>query len=271
MEDRSGIGKGNRVLLDKLHQLVKGPFTPADAATLLSVDPGRARRLLNLLSRHGWLSRVRRGLYVLVPLGASEPKAWREDPWAVAATAFAPCYVSGWSACEHWGLTDQIFSDVVVVSAASLRHRSVLLQGTMFRLKYAPLVKHFGTRPAWRGMTRVEVADPTKAVVDILDDPSLGGGVKHVAEVVDTYFAGEHRSDKTLLDYVERLGNRTVYKRLGHILEAIGIQAEGVVEVCGKNLSAGLSLLDPTGPKGGRIQKKWRLRVNVELSRRSPS
>ncbi|HQO36906.1 MAG TPA: hypothetical protein PLG59_19745, partial [bacterium] len=87
----------------------------------------------------------------------------------------------------------------------------------------------------------------------------------HVADVLETYFAGEHRNDHLLLDYVERNGNRTVYKRLGYLMEILGIEIPDIVERCRSSLSTGLTFLDPTVRRAGRISKRWNLRVNVSL------
>ncbi len=62
-------------------------------------------------------------VYVAVPLSASVPEEWRADLWRAAARAYAPCYIAGWSACEHWGLTEQIFRDLMVVSARPIGFR----------------------------------------------------------------------------------------------------------------------------------------------------
>ncbi|MFQ5351777.1 MAG: hypothetical protein ACE5D3_01750, partial [Candidatus Binatia bacterium] len=132
---RHGIESHNRDLLEQLHRTFAGPFSPAEAADALRLDCQRARRLLAHLTSRGWLSRVRRGLYVTVPLGASAPADWREDPWIVAAKAFTPCYIGGWSACEHWGLTEQVFRDIVVMTGRSVRSGKTEVQGTPFRLK----------------------------------------------------------------------------------------------------------------------------------------
>jgi len=65
------------------------------------------------------LSRIRRGLYVAVPLDARRSGEWVEDAWVVADRVFSPCYIGGWSACEYWDLTDQVFRTILVVA-----HRS---------------------------------------------------------------------------------------------------------------------------------------------------
>ena len=61
--------------------------------------------------------RVCRGLYAPIPLDAIDPSAWREDPWVIASKLFGPdYYIGGWTACEHWDLTEQIFRETVVVT-----------------------------------------------------------------------------------------------------------------------------------------------------------
>lgn len=260
-----GINEQNRTLLDRLHRSAQGPFRASDAADWLSIEGARVRRFLAYLVERGWLARVRHGLYTLVPLGAGEPSAWREDPWVVAARSFDPCYVGGWSACEHWGLTEQLFRDVVVITARTIRARRIEIQGTPFRLKRLPAAEHFGTRTVWRERVRVSVSDPSRTIVDILDDPSLGGGIRHVGEALAAYFNGEHHDETRLSDYANRRGNRTVFKRLGYLLETLGVDAPGLVTSCRDRISTGVTLLDPTAAARGRIVGRWNLRVNIKL------
>jgi len=268
---RQGIDRGNRDLLERLHRGVKGPFSAPGAAAVLALDLGRTRRFLSYLSSRGWLSRVRRGLYTVVPLGAEQPSEWREDPWVVAVSVFSPCYIGGFSACEHWSLTEQIFRDIVVVTARTLRARRMEVQGTPFLLKMRPRGKLFGTRSVWRGEIKVQVSDPTRTVVEILDDPALGGGIRHVSQVLKAYLEGEHRDEGKLFEYAERLGNRTVFKRLGYLVEALGIEAPNLSRRCRDLKSAGLTFLDPALRARGKIDKRWNLRVNVQVSAEAPA
>jgi predicted transcriptional regulator of viral defense system len=268
---RKGIDQRNRELLERLHRGVRGPFTPAEAARVLTLDLKRTRQFLSYLGSRGWLSRVRRGLYTTVPLGAERPSEWREDPWVVARSVFSPCYVGGFSACEHWSLTEQIFRDVVVVTARPLRARRIEVQGTPFLLKMRAKDKLFGTSSVWRGEIKVQVSDPTRTLVDILDDPALGGGIRHVSQVLGAYLEGEHRNEAKLLEYAGRLGNRTVFKRLGYLVEALGIEAPELSRRCRALRSAGLTFLDPTLRARGRIDKRWNLRVNARISAEAPA
>lgn len=260
-----GISRDNREHLERLHRETKGPFGATEAAEILGLSVDRVRRLLRYLAARGWLARVRRGLYVPVPLEARTPGQWQEDSWVVAARTFSPGYIGGWSACEHWGLTDQVFREIVVFTARRVRHRRVEIQGTPMRAKVVSATKLFGTRPVWRGQVPVEVSDPSRTMVDILDDPGIGGGIRHVADVTAEYFSSDHRDDDRLVEYAAKVGNRTVFKRLGFLIESLSVDAPDVIEACLRAKSSGITSLDPSMPAKGRIASRWNLRVNAEL------
>lgn len=260
-----GINRENRSHLERLHRELPAAFNVADAARVLDLDPDRTRRLLGYLARRGWLSRIRRGLYVAVPLDTRRPGEWVEDPWVVAQRLFDPCYIGGWTACEHWDLTEQLFRTVLVVTAKKVRDREPVLQGLPYRITVRNADKLFGTRPVWRDQVRVQVSDPSRTMVDLLDDPTLGGGMRTVADILHEYFRSEHRNDTLLVDYGDRLGNRAVFKRLGFLLEHLGIDASELEEACLDRRSSGLVALDPSVDAKGRIVRRWGVRVNVSL------
>lgn len=260
-----GINRENRAYLERLHRDLPAAFDVADASAVLDLDLDRTRRLLGYFARRGWLSRVRRGLYVAVPLDTRRPGEWVEDPWVVASRVFDPCYVGGWSACEHWDLTEQVFRTVLIVTAKKVRDREPIIQGTPYRVTVRAEDKLFGTTPVWREQVRVQLSDPSRTIVDLLDDPTLGGGMRTVADMVYEYFRSEHRNDTLLVDYGDRLGNRAVFKRLGYLLEHLEVDASELLYACVERRSAGLVALDPSVEGKGRIVRRWGVRVNVML------
>lgn len=260
-----GINRENRALLERLHRETEGAFGVDRAADVLDLDQEHTRKLLAYLARRGWLTRVRRGLYVTVPLDTRRPGEWIEDPWVVAVRTFDPCYIGGWTACQHWGLTEQLFRTILVVTARRVRRRDQEIQGTRYRLTVRGEEKLFGTVLVWRERVRVPVSDPTRTVVDLLDDPALGGGIRTVADVVLEYLTGEHRDDTLLVDYADRLGNRAVFKRLGFVVEHLGVTAPDLVEASLARRSAGIVALDPSVDAKGTIVRRWGVRANVTL------
>ena len=263
----AGISGRNRRLLTKLHREFPSPFMVREAAGALDFSIPQARRFLAYLTERGWLVRVHPGLYATVSLEAESPSEWWEDPWVVAAKLFGPdCYLGGWTACEHWNLTDQIFHETVVFTTRRVRSAETEVQGFPFRIRRVAPERIFGTRPVWRGRIRVEVSDPTRTVVDLLDKPSLGGGIRHVAEVVGEYFHSEHRDEERLGDYLIRFGNGAAYKRLGYLLEKLDVTAPVLLGECRDGVTAGISLLDLDLPRKGPVIRRWNLRVNGNVN-----
>jgi predicted transcriptional regulator of viral defense system len=265
LPEPAGISQTNRAYLEQLHRADGGAFSVGDASEILGLDREHTARLLGYLARRGWLSRVRRGLYLPVPLDARRSGEWTADPWIVAERVFSPGYIGGWSACEYWDLTEQVFRAVLVVTTRRVRQRDIEMQGIPFHVTVRGPEALFGTAIVWRGRQRVAVSDPTRTIVDLLDDPRLGGGIRTVSDVLREYMASEHRDDRLLIEYGDRLGRRAVFKRLGYLVEQLGVDADDLVAACRQRRSAGLIALDPAVKARGRIVRRWGLRDNVAL------
>ena len=267
MNRTSGILEKNRKLLESLNRAGKNLFSVRDASKIIGLPLNRTRLYLAYFARRGWLSRVKPGLYISVPLGTLNPQDYKENPWIVANRVFSPCYVGGWSAAEHWELTDQIFSSIFVFTGRLFRKKEVNIQGTDFVLKLVRKVSTGHTKSMWVENTKAQVSDPSQTVVDVLDDPATGGGIRHIAEIVKNYFDSKHRNDTELLKYIDEKNNRTIYKRLGYILEIFKGQSAELIETCRKNVSAGYSTLDPTIKGKSKFNRRWNLRINAGIEK----
>ena len=263
----SGISEKNRKLLDNLNRTQKGPFSSKEASKSLGLPAKNVGILLTYFVTKGWLSRVMRGLYITVPLGTINPKKHRENPLVVANRVFAPCYIGGWSAAEHWEFTDQIFNSIVVFTLRRYRNKKLQIQGADYVLKFINK-KYFGqTKQIWIDNIKIQISDPIQTIVDILDDSSIGGGMRNVADMVQEYFKSQYRNDDEIVKYINHRSNRAIYKRLGYLIEALSIDASKLKDVCSKNISAGFSLLDNAIQSRGSFNSKWNLRINVVLDK----
>ncbi len=56
-----------------------------------------------------------------------------------------------------------------------------------------------------------------------------------------------------------------IFKRLGYTAESWGSVSEEWLASCRKNVSAGISKLDPAGSPKGSILTRWGLRINVPV------
>lgn len=260
-----GISKRNRELLGVLNRAAKRPFDIPFVSTTLNISTSKAKNLATYWVGRGWLTRVKRGLYSTVSLSAARPEAQREDPWVVANAVFSPCYIGGWSACEHWGFTEQIFNDVAVFSARRFNRKVQEIQGTRYIIKTINKKRFYGLKPVWRGTNKISVSDPSRTIIDLLDDPKIGGGIRNVADMVNEYFDSDKRDDKILTGYLSIFHNGVIYKRLGYLIEYLKIEAPDLIKRCDELKSSGYSKLDPTLPLKGKILRRWNIRINANL------
>lgn len=260
MSSIGGLRRGSRERLAKVLRETKGTIAAIDAAQALRLDPSEAAKLLARWSAQGWLTRVRRGLYVPVPLESATADIALEDAWAVADRLFAPCYIGGWSAAEHWGMTEQLFRSTLVVTTRRPRARRVEARGAVFVVRTVEKRAMFGFKPVWRGRAKVNVSDPTRTILDMLDTPALGGGIRSVLDVLKSYLASQYCDRKLLIRYADRLGNKAVFKRLGYFSATLFKSETEIAQACRTRLSAGNAKLDPKLP-AKRLVTAWRLWV----------
>ena len=73
-------------LLSSLSAVGYTVFTIKDARTVLDIDDPGLRKLLHHLSRKGWLKRLERGKYLIIPLEAGPEAQWAEHEYLIAAS-----------------------------------------------------------------------------------------------------------------------------------------------------------------------------------------
>ncbi len=240
--------------------------TVETAARLLRLSRPRASQVLASLARRGWLARVRKGLYLIHPLEATPGMPGVvEDPWVLAALLYEPCYIAGWSAAEHWGLTEQIFRSVFVATASSHRRSSESIMGVEFRLARIEAKRVKKAAPVWRGRERVLVSGREDTLADALASPDWVGGVRLLGEMLLRYRESKEWDGARLLHAVRVLGRGVAFKRLGFLAERL-LPGEGViVETCLRSRSSGAVRLDPSVAERRRLNKRWGLWVNATV------
>lgn len=260
MEVLTGLGKEERKRLSAIVRETKGTVSVKEASNILKVSPTEAAKMLFLWAKKGWLSRLRRGIYMPIPLESRTAEIALEDPWIVAERLYSPCYIGGWSAAEYWDLTEQIFRTVVVMTTQKPRERSLVIKGTSFLLRTISEKTIFGTKTVWRGKVKVSVSDPSRTVLDMLTDPKLGGGIRSTTDMFLNYLKSEKKDLELLINYAKRLRNGAVFKRLGFVLERYAPEQKTAIDECKSQLTTGNVKLDPA-LKGDKLITRWRLWV----------
>ena len=234
-------------------------FTVETAAKILDSSNTEIAKTLARWTKQGWLTRVKRGLYAVIPLEASTTDRMLEDAWLLIPDLFAPCYIGGWSAAEHWGLTEQIFRTVCVITERAQAQKYQTIQNIEFVLTKVKPELIFGTKTIWKQNKKIQISDPHKTILDMLYEPQLGGGIQHVADCCHDYFDDSKLCDYSpLIKYAIQMNNGAVFKRLGFIAEYFLGQNHKLTIVCKENLTKGNAYFDPK-LKDGKLVTRWRL------------
>jgi predicted transcriptional regulator of viral defense system len=253
------LHKSGKLGLSAVINVAGDVITIANVESTLTLPRIAAAKLLSRWAAQGWLRRVGRGAYVPVPLALFESKQVIQDPWVLVPALFDPAYIGGRTAAEYWDLTEQIFRDIVVFTARPVRQRVVERQGVVFSLKHIKNDLIFGTKTVWRVQSRVPVSDIHRTIIDMLGDPSAGGGIRHVADCFERYMKREDNDPRLLIDYADQLGNGAIFKRLGFLAERQSC-SDFLIEAARARLTQGYAKLDPM-LDCPRLITRWRLLV----------
>lgn len=252
----------------KLVAVLKGAgdtVTIEDAVRTLGFSRTQAAKLLSRWTKQGWLRRVGAGTYVPVQIDMLDTDQVVQDPWILVPALFDPAYIGGYTAAEHWDLTEQIFRDIVIFTARRPRIKSLKRQGAVFRFFPVRNAQIFGTEFVWRGQTKIAISDIHRTIIDMLNKPAVGGGIQHVADCFEQYMKRKDSDPDKLIDYADRIGNGAVFKRLGFLAEYLQI-GDGLAAACKARLTEGNALLDPT-LNCPRLATRWRLWVTNAWAR----
>ena len=236
-------------------------LTPKFVSKTLSLPQTESARLLARWCNAGWVKRIKRGMYWPIALG-DDPEWQVEDDWLVVDRAFSPGYIGGFSAIKHWDFTEQLFMTTFYVTVKPVVSREVVLGSYRFKLKTIKPYKMFGTKMVWRERVKIKVSDPSKTIIDLLDDPHLGGSMRVVQDFFIEYWDSEHRDLKLLIRYGKRMRNRTIFKRLGFLLALNKLVDNRTIKSLQNKISAGYSAFDPS-VKGKFFIRKWNIKVST--------
>lgn len=252
------LGPVGSALLLRLAGAGRTVFRIDEAPKLVGLSREVTRDRLKTLERQGWVKRLARGLYLLVPLEAGPQRIWTEDPAIIASQLVLPSYLSFWSALYFHSLTEQV--PCVVTVATRRSHAPVEVLGMRYLFTTLAASKFFGFKPTWVGHQQVPIATPEKAILDSLDHPERAGGVSEVAKAIVSL--GSKLDSRRLLRDLTRMKVGAVAKRLGYLLEILEIRKDLLVSIK-KQIRTGYSLLDPSLAARGQYLARWNLRLNV--------
>ena len=239
-------------VLKRLHELDLLFVTTRTLADLFELPRARVYRLVSQLQEMGLLAEVENGKYLVLGF---EPERVLANPLFIASQLVTPGYVSFWSALHFYGFTEQ--APLTVFVATSKKKRPLVFRGQQFRFITVLPHKLFGYRRESVGGLPVLLADEAKALVDSLAEPRYAGGVAEVAKALQAALAEVDVA--TLVEYANRMGDKSLGSRLGFLLARLGHSLAGNTLIH----SASPVKLDPSRPTNGHVDTLWRVNANL--------
>ena len=223
-----------------------------------------ALNTLSRLTRKGWLQRLGRGLYLIIPLEAGPERTWAENSFVIGPQLISPGAISYWSAFRFWNWTEQV--PRVVFIQTTRRKKPVWIDGIEYRFITVQEKYFFGIVTRSLEGTSVQVTDPEKTLLDAAARPDVSGGILQLAKAMENH---SNAIDWNKLDrYLVQWGGGAVAKRLGYLVETLQIaMPPGLLLRWQKLLTKGISLLEPGLEQKGAVITRWQLQINVDISK----
>ena len=251
VKNYKSLGKLEAALLSELVTEELSIFSAAEVCRFLGCSKNSAYRMLYSLNRKGWIRRVTGGEYQLLTL-TGQPI---EDVLVLACNLIWPSYISFWTALNYYKLTEQ--APRTLFLATTGRKREIKMGNVAVQFVQLSPKRFFG----YTKVDHVCIAEKEKAIVDSLLFPRYVA----LSEVCKALDAAEVSFEK-LVEYATRMGNASLNKRLGFLLEILNIKLPPkLLKRLRTSVGRGYSLLDPTKRPSKNYNKRWMLNVNVTI------
>ncbi|MCB0397589.1 MAG: type IV toxin-antitoxin system AbiEi family antitoxin domain-containing protein [Flavobacteriales bacterium] len=260
-----GISYRSSELLDGLISRQKEFFTLKEASEILSGrDNSTVRKLLSDMTKRGVIMRIKEGLYHRVPY-EQHPDQYFPN-WHLTAEAMMQpkeYYIGFYSALNIHGLITQPSMVEQVVTHEQVKPKVQQIRNVRFEFITLSEKRFFGYKKQWiDDFHKVNCSDLEKTFLDCLYKPDYAGGITEITKAL--YKSREKLQPVKFQDYLEKFNTQVVYKRLGFIIDALGLFPELQKFVAGK-ISSSYAPLDPSLDKYGNYNSRWGIIDNIDF------
>jgi len=258
------LGPRESRLITSLYEANKQVFKLKDVKDILAVKEAAAANIVSRLNAKGIITRVKQGLYSIVPFDMGKETVYAPDANITAREIMdgKDYYIAFASALQLHDMTTQpqltnytaVLKQKPQVKAAGYEYKFVNLNKKSF----------FGIEDFWiNKQEKIKISDPEKTIIDCLNHPEYCGGVSEAAKAM--YIKKDSIIIEKLVDYAVKLDKGSVCARLGYLLELYKPANDNNLNLLRQRPGKSYVPLDPTMPKSGKYLNRWRLLLNVDM------
>ncbi|MGB2783532.1 MAG: type IV toxin-antitoxin system AbiEi family antitoxin [Atribacterota bacterium] len=249
-------------LVTTLYEQNKPIFRLKEVQKILRLDEVSSRSFVRKLVNRKVVTRLKPGLFILVPFELGKEAEYIGNPFVVAREIMGgkDYFLSHATAMEiHGGVTQP---QLVVYITILKPRRSIAAQGIEFRFIHSQKKYFFGISDYWvTKQEKVKVSDLERTIIDGLKQSEYCGGLTEVAKGL--WMRHQDVNINRLISYAIKIGVGAVIRRLGFLLELYKIGTSEDWEILSLHLTKTYVRLDPLLPPEGKFLRKWRLQLNV--------
>ncbi len=222
----------------------------------LPIKDGHVRVLLHRLEKKGWITSVRKGIYLRLPAEAAvEGKVYLEDPFAVALKVFDG-YLAFQSALRVHGLSE--YQSFTVFVATKNKSETLSLLG-QYEIKAIKVGKRYvGSEEK----DNYRVSSLAKTFFDCFYHPQHAGGY---SEVLKALHACEKMDWNEFLSYFEKFASNSFCQKVGYLLTLLQETGYEVPVSVIDYLKKRVRVKTRFSPRisGGKLNKEWLVIDNI--------
>ena len=256
------LGPRAAQLYSELYEVRRPMFTVNDVVSITGLSASSARNLVHKAQQRGLVTRLKPGLYNLVPFELGRATEHVDSPYMIARelAGTAAYFLSHGTAFELHRMVTQPNLTIYVSCTRRLRPQTV--GGYDFRFIHITAEQKFGVMKHWIDKERfVMMSNMERTIIDGLQHPGFAGGITEVAKGM--WMKRDELKVDRLVDYAQRLGVGAVVRRLGYLLEHYSLADTQSLESLRSTLTASYLRLEPLLPTEGSFLARWRLQLNV--------
>ena len=233
-------------------------FTLEEAAGFFP-DKQQARNAVHYMKKNGYLKQIKAGLYCVVPFEYQD-KHYSPDLVLVGSRIVKPYFFSHYTALRIYGFVDVQMHRIVITSP--IRFRKFSFENRTFQNIHTKHFFGFKSHPFKENLD-VKVSDLERTFLDCLNRFELAGGM---VTVYRTMYSFGFINYLLLMEYLEKIGNKTLMAKVGFTLEYLRDRWEvpsDIIEEIRKGISGEtVYYLDRHIAEGfGELDTKWNLIV----------
>jgi len=264
MTSMKTLGAVSANLISSLYKLNKTIFKLQDIEAITGLKENAASDLAGKLIKRNIISRLKQGKYIIIPQEIGKDSKYIGN-WYVAAREIVNSpdyYISYYSAMDMHNMVTHPVTKVFVNTPKQEYKKQKIAGGVIFEFIYISSKNLWGIKNFWVTKSeQVKVSDIERTIIDCLYRPQYCGGILEIAKGL--WMQKQKIDFNRLFNYAVRFDRIVVIKRLGYILESLGLKDARYLNKLKSKINNKYYTLDPLLNAVETYKNLWKCIANI--------